>query len=120
MTKLEHANVTMVPFQMGEPARRVQLVNDATGVALSSERSPDADHAHRCRPLAQPGPDTGHDPLGAGPAVGRRRVLECVVVDETGGILLVFLGRRKIPGIELGAGSRPKAWSASRAATSRI
>ncbi len=28
--------------------------------------------------------------------------LECVVVDETGGILLVFLGRRKVAGIELG------------------
>ena len=28
--------------------------------------------------------------------------LECVVLDDTGGILLVFLGRRKIPGIELG------------------
>ncbi len=28
--------------------------------------------------------------------------LECVVVDETGGILLVFLGRRKVAGLELG------------------
>jgi hypothetical protein len=28
--------------------------------------------------------------------------LECVILDDTGGILLVFLGRRKIPGIELG------------------
>jgi len=28
--------------------------------------------------------------------------LECVVLDETGGVLLVFLGRRSIPGIELG------------------
>jgi len=28
--------------------------------------------------------------------------LECVVLDDTGGILLVFLGRRKIAGIELG------------------
>jgi hypothetical protein len=28
--------------------------------------------------------------------------LECVIVDETGGILLVFLGRRKVAGIELG------------------
>jgi RecG-like helicase len=28
--------------------------------------------------------------------------LECVVVDETGGILLVFFGRRKIAGVELG------------------
>lgn len=28
--------------------------------------------------------------------------LECVVVDDTGGILLVFLGRRKVGGVELG------------------
>ncbi len=28
--------------------------------------------------------------------------LECVVVDDSGGILLVFLGRRKVAGIELG------------------
>jgi hypothetical protein len=28
--------------------------------------------------------------------------LECIVVDETGGVLLVFLGRRKVAGIELG------------------
>jgi hypothetical protein len=28
--------------------------------------------------------------------------LECVVVDPTGGVLLVFLGRRRIPGLELG------------------
>ena len=28
--------------------------------------------------------------------------LECVLVDDTGGVLLVFLGRRKVAGIELG------------------
>lgn len=28
--------------------------------------------------------------------------LECVVVDDTGGLLLVFLGRRKVAGVELG------------------
>jgi hypothetical protein len=28
--------------------------------------------------------------------------LECLVSDETGGILLVFLGRRKVAGVELG------------------
>ncbi len=28
--------------------------------------------------------------------------LECVVMDETGGILLVFLGRRKVAGVDLG------------------
>jgi hypothetical protein len=28
--------------------------------------------------------------------------LECLVLDETGGVLLVFLGRRAVAGIELG------------------
>jgi len=28
--------------------------------------------------------------------------LECLVIDETGGVLLVFLGRRRVAGIELG------------------
>ena len=28
--------------------------------------------------------------------------LECVVIDATGGVLLVFLGRRKVAGVELG------------------
>lgn len=28
--------------------------------------------------------------------------LECTVVDETGGLLLIFLGRRAIAGVELG------------------
>jgi hypothetical protein len=30
--------------------------------------------------------------------------LECTLVDDTGGITLVFLGRRRIAGIELGRG----------------
>jgi len=30
--------------------------------------------------------------------------LECLVVDESGGVLLVFIGRRKVAGIELGRG----------------
>jgi hypothetical protein len=28
--------------------------------------------------------------------------LECLIVDETGGLLLVFLGRRKVAGVDLG------------------
>jgi hypothetical protein len=28
--------------------------------------------------------------------------LECTVIDETGGLLLIFLGRRTIAGVELG------------------
>jgi len=28
--------------------------------------------------------------------------LECLIMDETGGVLLVFLGRRMVPGVTLG------------------
>jgi hypothetical protein len=28
--------------------------------------------------------------------------LECLILDETGGVLLVFLGRRSVPGVTLG------------------
>ena len=28
--------------------------------------------------------------------------LECVIVDDTGGLVLVFLGRRQVAGVELG------------------
>jgi DNA/RNA endonuclease YhcR with UshA esterase domain len=30
--------------------------------------------------------------------------LECTLVDQTGGISVLFLGRRTIPGIEIGTG----------------
>ena len=97
--KLEHANVTMVPFQMGEPVHASGAVTDAAGVALVGERLAAAGHADRRRPLAHPGPRSGA-------SIRSMRVqpwadvasLECVVVDETGGILLVFLGRRKVAG----------------------
>jgi hypothetical protein len=77
-------------------------VNDATGIALSGN-----------------GHTRATTPIGAVRWRSRARIrgtihsvrvqpwadvasLECVVVDESGGILLVFLGRRKIPGLELG------------------
>jgi hypothetical protein len=37
------------------------------------------------------------------PWAGKVATLECVVVDETGGMQLIFLGRRNVGGIKLGA-----------------
>lgn len=37
------------------------------------------------------------------PWAGRVATLECVVVDHTGGMQLIFLGRRNVAGIKLGA-----------------
>lgn len=44
----------------------------------------------------------------ARPWAGNVSTLECTIVDGTGGIELVFLGRRSIPGISLG--TRIRAW----------
>ncbi len=37
------------------------------------------------------------------PWAGKVATLECVIVDETGGMQLIFLGRRNVGGIKLGA-----------------
>lgn len=37
------------------------------------------------------------------PWAGKVATLECVVVDETGGMQLIFLGRRTVAGVKLGA-----------------
>ena len=102
VTKLEHANVTMVPFQMGEPAprRRSRSGVDAVRHAARRRLTVDARSA-RCdwRTRAR---IRGHVRSMRVQPWGDVASLECVVVDETGGILLVFLGRRKVAGIELG------------------
>ena len=114
VTKLEHANVTMVPFQMGEteaPASTVvtEIPSSAVGTRCRSARSRWRQHTRiggTIRSMrVQPWADVAS--------------LECVVVDDTGGVLLVFLGRRKVAGIELGRRSSPRAWSARSGATSR-
>jgi amino acid transporter len=115
--QLPHVNATIVPFQLtrgrtGERGRR--LVETVTAHA-----SRIAQDVHR---MDQ---ELGAQAQGTTPIVGvawRSRVrvagrvksirvptrtptpnLECTLVDGTGAILLVFQGRRKIPGIQQGA-----------------
>ncbi|MGH8997538.1 MAG: hypothetical protein ACRDYB_16170 [Acidimicrobiales bacterium] len=53
--------------------------------------------------MAQPGAGGRPGSLRPGPAPGGTSNLECVLIDDSGQILLVFQGRPKISGIETGA-----------------
>ena len=53
--------------------------------------------------MAEPGPGGRPGQVGPGPAPGRTSNLECVLADDSGKLLLVFQGRRRIPGIQPGA-----------------
>jgi hypothetical protein len=121
---LPHSNVTIVPYHLG---RREARVDPEPAVAAPAKRR-GANGSRRVAPASV----AGHDPIPAEllPAgrtpialasyraraviAGRVREvrvqphggvasLECTVVDETGGMLLVFLGRRSIAGIAVGS-----------------
>jgi hypothetical protein len=109
---LPHVNATIVPFQLSG-GRRHPAGEDPTGVA---ERPPRVTvRGSEYGPLV-----AGTTPIGeaqwrqrvrvAGrirsvrvPTGGGTANLECTLVDSTGAILLVFQGRRRIPGIQQGA-----------------
>ena len=110
---LPHVNATIVPFQLSGGWRR------RTG----APRTPDTP-TRQSRGAARAGEDIGPVVEGTTPigeAQWRQRVrvggrirtvrvpsggatanLECTLVDATGAILLVFQGRRRIPGIQQG------------------
>ena len=116
VAELPHANATIVPFQLTrgrrkEPFRRF-IPRPATG------QSRDRGTRSAVGQMTQERPGT--TPIGELQWRHRSRVvgrvksvrvqpragvpsLECVLVDETGGLLLVFQGRRQIPGIQPGA-----------------
>ncbi|MGD0895981.1 MAG: amino acid permease [Acidimicrobiales bacterium] len=114
VSQLPHANATIVPFQLSSaPAQhRAIALLERTGT-------------HRTRPVVREGDGetskiSGTTPIVevqwrdrvrvAGrirsvrvPAGGATANLECTLVDSTGAILLVFQGRRHIPGVQQGA-----------------
>jgi amino acid transporter len=114
VSQLPHANATIVPFQLSSaPAQhRAIALLERTGT-------------HRTRPVVREGDGetskiSGTTPIVeaqwrdrvrvAGrirsvrvPAGGATANLECTLVDPTGAILLVFQGRRHIPGVQQGA-----------------
>ena len=108
----------MVPFQLvaGRGA-------DVHASGARATRPSDAGHDRADLPTGDRPPVPGAVPIGdvrwrrSARIHGRIRslrvqpwadvaTLECVVVDETGGLLLVFLGRRQVAGIELGRHAR--------------
>jgi hypothetical protein len=111
---LPHVNATIVPFQLSGGWRHAafdEVAGDGTPRPARTS----------ARPGEEPGvPVAGTTPIGeakwrqrvrvAGrirsvrvPTGGGTANLECTLVDGTGAILLVFQGRRKIPGIQQGA-----------------
>jgi hypothetical protein len=130
--QLSHVNATVVPYQLtgGWFSRRRQWrlkpePSAATGHGRSeraADRSADRDAALKASfdRLAFGDRARGTTPIGEAQWRNRVRVagrirsvrvqpragtsnLECVLVDETGRLLLVFQGRRRIPGIQPGA-----------------
>jgi amino acid transporter len=129
LATLPHANVTIVPYHLGSRAevaaafgeevavdatptlgrrrnggghgrgngrgRPTQLLERAEG--LPANRTPIAQVQHR-RQARVAGRISS---LRVQPR-GGVRALECTLVDETGGIVLVFLGRRSIAGVKVG------------------
>ena len=116
---LPHSNVTIVPYHLGSqpdaftrrqmsrvahdgPARnetptRLRSMTALAGSALPADRTPIANVEYRQRARVAGRVHTMRvQPHGG---VGS---LECTLVDETGGIALVFLGRRSIAGIKVG------------------
>ncbi|HUS62061.1 MAG TPA: amino acid permease, partial [Acidimicrobiales bacterium] len=121
VSRLSHANVTTVPFHFGtkaEAVRSVESYAQLTSVDLPHEAPwPDAEGEAGWG-------DVPGDPVGRTPIIdahwrdkvtlaGRVRsirvaplhdapTLELVLVDDTGAISVVFLGRRDLAGVEIG------------------
>jgi hypothetical protein len=114
VSQLPHANATIVPFQLS--SARAQIRAKAFSERMANRRS---------RPAARAEDGLTPKVVGTTPiseAQWRSRVrvagrihsvrvptggatanLECTLMDSTGAILLVFQGRRHIPGVQQGA-----------------
>jgi amino acid transporter len=115
VAQLPHVNATIVPFQLtqGVPGQRRRA--DGEGAAVRSGRAMVGLGDAALGPKA-----AGTVPIGQVQWRQRLRVagrirsvrvptrtgtpnLECVLADESGQLLLVFQGRRRIPGVQQGA-----------------
>ncbi|MGD0380167.1 MAG: amino acid permease [Acidimicrobiales bacterium] len=119
---LPHVNATIVPFQLSGGWRHAEPEPPVGGPGPRPTRAgmrASSRAAARAGDAAGPAVD-GTTPIGeaqwrqrvrvAGrirsvrvPTGGATANLECTLVDQTGAILLVFQGRRRIPGIQQGA-----------------
>jgi hypothetical protein len=122
IAKLPHANVTTVPFHFEDATAAVPATNGHTLAGASGNGN---GKAHRSTFVTDGAVTVAH-PNGNGTTpIGnvrwRQRVcvegrvqavrieplagspsLECTLVDESGGVSLVFFGRRHIDGVEIG------------------
>jgi amino acid transporter len=118
ISRIPHANVTTVPFHFDDPAAPVPTkngraktngkangkgkVNSALALTAAQPREdgtiPIADVRWRQEVRVHGRVQAMRvEPLAGSPS------LECTLVDDTGSVNVVFFGRRKIPGIEMGA-----------------
>jgi amino acid transporter len=120
LSQLPHANVTFVPYHFGRalPTRVVRATSAVVKQFTGADRA--ADHPTAGEVLTAPIPRSdGTIPITAvrirRPARVRGRIqsirvqpwagvptLECTLVDESGGLSVVFLGRREVAGVALG------------------
>jgi hypothetical protein len=115
VSRLPHANVTLVPFHLGVDH------GEQKGLVRFAPRAAATRRLRAVVPPAAPAPmrEDGTTPLGYVQFRGRARcrgrvnsvrvqplagtpTLECTIVDDTGQLSVTFLGRRHIAGIEVG------------------
>jgi len=114
--QLPHVNATLVPFNL---SHRLRAQPKSKTSPVSSESSTERANAGRVSRTVTGSQAAGTVPIGA--LTWRRRAkvagrvtsvrvqpragvasLECVLSDDTGGVLLVFQGRRRVPGLSPG------------------
>lgn len=84
-------------------SRRRKVSPDAAPDAVSSSPADDAIPIAECA-WREPARVVGRvRSMRVHPWAGKVATLECVIVDETGGMQLIFLGRRTVGGVKLGA-----------------
>jgi amino acid transporter len=127
IARLPHANVTTVPFHFDEPATVDQSAanRDLAHATASTGNGNGNGKAPRSTIVLGGGPhadtrDDGTTPIGSVRWREQVRVhgrvqavrieplagspsLECTLVDDTGGVSVVFFGRRHIEGVEIGS-----------------
>ncbi len=112
VSQLPHANATIVPFQLSGGGSRLR----PRAIERVAPRRPRSDHRNEADLTPQVAGTTPiaevkwRDRVRVAGRVRSIRVptgaatanLECTLIDSTGAILLVFQGRRRIPGVQQG------------------
>jgi amino acid transporter len=124
VSRLPHANVTTVPFHFAsrQDARGTGEAVEPAAAAVVTGSSADGSEAGTSPGAASPAPVPPRGTVAIATVTWRQRAriegrvrtvrvqplggtatLECVLEDDSGAMSLVFLGRSKIPGIEVGS-----------------